>query len=148
MSLLSSLCISPRNTLFSHVPWLAVASAVERGQLPSSRGRDIEIVTLEECLKVKDDVTCPEAWLVGWRPHAAAIALRYSMTDEADVCVFFSPRRESGDSLLRPDCPRSLPRRQTSWLDGSLRTRRRALAAHGDKRRRHSGSRFAGEAGD
>ena len=42
-------------------PWLAVASAVERGQLPSSRGRDIEIVTLEECLKVKDDVTCPEA---------------------------------------------------------------------------------------
>ena len=78
----------PRNTLFSHVPWLAVASAVERGRLPSSRGRDIEIVTLEECLKVKDDVTCPEAWLVGWRPHAAAIALRYSMTDDVDVCVF------------------------------------------------------------
>ena len=80
-----------------------VASAVERGQLPLRRGRDIDTETLEESLKVKDDVTHPAVWPVRWSPHTAAITLRHSMTDEADVCVFHAPRRESGDSLLRPD---------------------------------------------
>ena len=70
------------------------ASALARGQSPSSRGRDIDTDTLEEGLKVKDDVTHPAVWLVGWRPHTAAIALRHSMTHEADICVFlFSAKR-------------------------------------------------------
>ena len=64
-----------------------VASALERGRLPSSRGRDIDTDTLEESLKVKDDVTNPAVWPVGWSPHTAAIALLHSMTDEADACV-------------------------------------------------------------